>query len=143
MSKNWCLLHIRNGEIQNKSQVKKLFDQLRDGKWKIEIERHNKRTTNQNDYYWQMLSNYIQPALLNAGWQEIKTKEDAHEFVKELFLKIKMINETTGETMFRVKSTTELNTTDFNVYLEEIWQWASQYLMITIPAPNEQLTVDL
>ena len=89
-----------------------------------------------------MLTDYVQPALYSEGWREIKTKEDAHQFVADMFLKVKLINEETGEMRERIKSTTELTKEQFNVYLEEIWQWAAEYLSITIPAPNEQTLID-
>lgn len=138
MSKVWAILKKENGQIANKKVIRFLFEQLKDGKYQVEVFPHDKRSNPQNNYYWQMLSLYVQPALYNEGWQQIKTKEDAHVFVADLFLKVKMINETTGEVRERTKSTTELSKEEFNIYLSEIWQWAAEYLSTTIPAPNEQ-----
>lgn len=138
MSKAWAILKKENGEIANKKIIRALFDSLKDGKHLIEVSGADKRSNRQNNYYWMMLTQYLQPALYAEGWAHIKTKEDAHEFISDLFLKVKVINETTGEVKERVRSTTELNKEDFNVYLEEIWRWAAEYLSIAIPAPNEQ-----
>lgn len=52
-----------------------------------------------------------------------------------------MVNEETGEEKTRIRSTTELTKIEFNTYLEEIWQWAAEYLSITIPAPNERFVL--
>lgn len=133
------IFHIRDGQITNKSVVRKMFEALQEGRYKLTVEKSNKRSLNQNDYYWMILTDYVQPALYSEGWREIKTKDDAHDFVRSLFLKVKIINEVTGDTIERIKSTTELTTVQFNEYLEEIWQWSSEYLSIAIPSPNEQL----
>lgn len=143
MKKVFCFLRIENGQILNKEAVRKMFNELKDGRYKLEASQRNNRSTNQNDYYWLILTDYIQPALYDLGWQEVKTKEDAHEFCKEMFLKVTEINHQTGEERKRIKSTTELSTVEFGVYLEEIWQWAAAYLSISIPSPNESLKLDL
>lgn len=145
MSKDWCILKIRDGKIDNQTQVDKLFKQLKARKnadYTLEASKLNKRSNPQNNYYWQMLAEYIQPALYNEGWRNIKTKDDAHDFVKDLFLKTKIVNEVTGEVKERTKSTTELSKEEFNVYLEEIAQWSAEYLYLTIPSPGEQMNMD-
>lgn len=137
---NELILHKSNGAITNRAAVRKFFDTLPDGATVLKAEKKKKkRSLSQNDYYWLILTDYIQPALYGEGWRDIKTKEDAHDFVKELFLKEKIVNEVSGDTRTRIKSTTELSTVQFNEYLEEIWQWSAEYLMIEIPAPNTQL----
>lgn len=132
------ILHFNHGTLLNRTTGKKFFGQLH-GKYLIEAAKFNKRSNPQNSYYWLMLTMYVQPALYEAGWDNIKTKDDAHEFVAEMFLTVKMTNEKTGESKPRVRSTTELTKEEFNIYLEEIWRWAAEYLGITIPSPNEQL----
>lgn len=145
MSKVFTILHIRNGEIANPQALEKLYAALKekDGRYLLSADRKNKRTNNQNAYYWMILTDYIQPALYNEGWNNIKTKDDAHEFISDLFLKVKVINEVSGDSWTRTKSTSELSTVEFNLYLEEIWQWAAEYLNVNIPSPNEQLIFNL
>ncbi len=118
------------------------FKELKAGRYKATIAKAKQRSLQQNDYYWLILTEYVQPALYDAGWREIKSKHDAHEFTRSMFLKEKIVNEVTGEVIERTKSTTELTTIQFMEYLEEIWQWAAEYLSITIPAPNTQTTID-
>lgn len=142
MKKDFAIITIKDGIIQNRKALKELFT-VKDGKYKVELSKINKRSLNQNSYYWLMLTEYVQPGLYDQGWSHIKSKEDAHEFVADLFLKVKVVNEETGEMKERIKSTTELSKTDFNVYLEEIWQWAAEYLTITIPSPNQQMEIEL
>lgn len=139
MKKDFTIVRIIDGGIDNIKGIVNLFVGVPDGKYIVERSRYNKRSNQQNAYYWMILTDYIQPALYNEGWREIKDKEDAHAFVSNLFLKVKIVNEISGDTTERVKSTTELNKAQFNEYLEEIWQWAAEYLQITIPEPNQQL----
>jgi hypothetical protein len=134
-----AIIHIREGKITNNQVIAKLFHDATDGRYLVELKKRNHRTLNQNDYYWLIMTDYVQPGLYDAGWNTIKSKEDAHEFCKELFLKVKEENEKTGEVRTRIKSTTELTTIEFNTYLEEIWAWAAEYLNITIPSPNQKL----
>lgn len=141
MGKHFCILSISEGAIQNPKAIRTLVNSLKDGKYKIEISPLSTRSLSQNAYYWMMLTEYVQPALYDAGWRDIKNKEAAHEFVADLFLKVKLINEETGEMKERTRSTTELSKTEFNTYLEEIWQWAAEYLSVSIPAPNEQFVL--
>jgi hypothetical protein len=141
MAKYLCIARIEGGKIQNPKAVKTLFEALKDGKYKVEISPVNTRSLNQNHYYWLIMTDYVQPALYDAGWSDIKNKDAAHEFVKSLFLKTKFTNENSGEVVERIKSTAELTKTEFNEYLEDIWRWAAEYLSITIPAPNEQFAL--
>lgn len=141
MAKYLCILNLRDGKITNPKTIKTLVESLKDGKWKVEISTLDKRSLDQNSYYWLMLSDYVQPGLYEAGWSDIKTKEDAHIFVTKLFLTVKMVNEKTGEVTERVRSTTDLSKMEMSVYWEEIWQWSATYLGVVIPEPNQQFTL--
>lgn len=139
MSKTVTILQMSKGKVVNLKSFANFLISLKDGRHLIEASEVNKRSNNQNNYYWLMLTEYVQPALYEQGWGHIKNKEAAHEFVADLFLKVKEVNTQTGEMKERVRSTTELSKTEFNAYLEEIWQWAAEYLSINIPSPNQQL----
>lgn len=138
MNKVWCIIRKENGEIANKKIIRRLFDQLKDGRYLVSVERADKRSLSQNRYYWLMLTEYIQPALYDFGWEDIKTKENAHDYLCEKFLRVRIVNEATGEMRERTKSTTELTKEEFDVYLEDIWRWSAQELEVAIPGPNEQ-----
>lgn len=141
MSKHTVFIQMDSGKLINPKPLKTILSSLQDGKYKVDISTMNIRSLNQNSYYWLIITDYVQPALYNLGWSDIKTKEAAHEFVADLFLKQKQINEQTFEQKTRTRSTTELTKEEFNIYLEEIWRWAAEYLSISIPAPNEQFVL--
>jgi hypothetical protein len=82
------------------------------------------RSNNQNSYYWgvclEILSNHL-------GY----TADEMHEILKFKFLK------TVKADMEYIKSTTKLNTAEFEEYLTKIKQWAAAELNCYIPDPNE------
>lgn len=137
-----CIVEIGDdGLMVSIKPLEKLRKELKKGKYEVTFKHISKRSSQANRYYWHMLTYYVQPGLYNAGWSDIKTKEDAHIFVGKLFLTVKMVNENTGEIMERVRSTTDLSKMEMNAYWEEIWQWSAQYLGVVIPEPNSQFTL--
>lgn len=82
------------------------------------------RTLQENKYYWFMLE--------LIGNELGSSKDEMHQAFKLLFLK-KPIN----EKLFTVKSTSTLNTLEFEDYLENIRRFASLELNIYVPLPNE------
>ena len=136
-------IFIRIDDSKQWNNTKVLWDYLRtlgNGKYKITISKADKRSLQQNNYYWEILDEYVQPLLYELGWEHVKNKEAAHEFMCSLFLKVSDVNIQTGEMKERIRSTTELTKLEFSVYLEDIWRWSAE-LGVDIPSPNEQLTI--
>lgn len=131
------ILHIRNGEIANKSAVKKLFDQLQDGKYIIEINKHNKRSNPQNRYYWGLVVPMIKTGIKDMGTD--LTIEETHEFLKAKFNCSELRNEETGEVEMIPRSTTILTKLAFSEYIQNIQMFASEFLNIVIPDPGQQV----
>jgi hypothetical protein len=85
------------------------------------------RSNNQNGYYWAVIITGL------AGWLGWE-KEELHEALKARFLREPQDDHRLPD---KIKSTTELNTMEFETYLEEIRQWALNELDYLIPLPNE------
>jgi hypothetical protein len=65
--------------------------------------------------------------------------EEAHEFLKAKFLVRRITNHETGEALERVASTTELDTAQFNEYLDNVARsWRSS---VASWSPNRRSTV--
>lgn len=130
-----------DGEIVNKKAVRAAWDSVpANGRFLMTIEDKNKRSLPQNAYYWSCVVPMVKEGLRDAGYDEIKTEEDAHEVMKHLFLKQRVVNKETGEVVFELtRSTTSLTKELFNEYLESIWRWAAEFLNVVIPAPNTQM----
>jgi len=109
-------------------------------RFKITIEKlYRKRSTAQNAYRWGVIYPEMLKGFQDVGYNEIKTIDQVHNFVKLHFLKIEIRNEKTGEVWQTIRSTTELTTIEDNDLAEELRQFASEYLSIDIPEPNETM----
>ena len=107
----------------------------------ITIEKPKKKRSNpQNAFYYGVVIPIVQNALRDAGY--VMTNEATHDLIKLKFLKeVILSNEDTGEVIERVKSTTELSTSQFMDFVAEIRQFTNDYFGVDIPEPNENLTL--
>ena len=78
------------------------------------------RSNPQNKYYFGVIVDMISQETGNEP-------EETHELLKLKFLK------TMGK-----QNTTQLDTREFNLYIEKIQRWASITLNMVIPDPNEK-----
>ena len=133
----------RDGEIVNKKAVRAAWDSTPpNGRFVMKIEDKNKRSLPQNAYYWSCVVPLVKDGLRDAGYDEIKTEEDAHEVMKHLFLRQQIGSEKKGgEVLEFTRSTTHLTKETFGEYLESIWKWSAEFLGVTIPNPGEQVEI--
>lgn len=100
-----------------------------------------KRSNPQNAFYYGVIIPIVQNCLRDAGY--IMTNEATHDLIKLKFLKeVILTNEDTGEVVERVKSTTELSTSQFMDFVAEISIFTNEYFGVIIPSPNEDLTLN-
>ena len=85
---------------------------------------HKQRSNQQNRYYFGVVVPIIAECL---GYSINET----HEGLKDMFL-----CDRTGK-LPRIKSTTELSTVDWESYMSQVRQWASQFLVVYVPDPGE------
>lgn len=133
------LIYKKDGVIANQAQVEWTLNSLEDGRYRVAISAYKKRSLPQNKYYWAAMLPMVVEGLRHIGYSEVKTVDDAHEVVKVLFLKRKIYNENTGEEIEVPGSTAKLTTTEFNLLIDQVIQWAAEYLGLQIPLPNEPL----
>jgi hypothetical protein len=135
------IVSIVDHKIANPKVVRAAFDSLEDGRYMVKIEAFSKRSLAVNAYYWGVCVPMVKDGLKAMGFNEVRNNNDAHIVMKHLFLKRTITSEISGESIIVEVSTTELNKEAFNQFISDIWQWASTYLNIQIPQPNEQLTI--
>lgn len=132
------------GTISNEGKLtiinrERLLEWCRDCKGKnvlIKLSRRSaKRTLPQNAYYWSVVIGEITIRLRELGHQHL-SPETVHEMMKMKFNYEREINEATGEVLDIPKTTTVLNKLEFSEYIENIRQWAAQFLSINIPDPE-------
>lgn len=96
--------------------------------------RSKKRSTPQNSYYWGVVIPLVQHAINDLGNEF--SKEETHEFLKAKF-NYKEVEITEGHYIDVPQSTTKLDTTGFNEYIEKVQRFGSEMLNIYIPDPTK------
>lgn len=124
--------------IVNKNQVKQFFNELPTGRGLLKYERKDKRTNQMNRYLHGVLLHVVKDALRGAGWNQIKTIEDAKDFVKVKFLKYDLVNEETGEVVEMYRNTSDLTKLQFMELVQDVQIWLLDYFNIELPLPGEQ-----
>lgn len=109
----------------NPSKVREYLITLEGKRFDATIRKErSQRSTNQNNYYFgvvcKVLGDYF-------GYEP----DEMHEALKLKFLQIGPCDVPT------VKSTTKLNTSEFEDYLERIRRWAATEYSVVVPLPNE------
>ena len=98
------------------------------------------RSNNQNRYYWSVVVKLCRAGLIDVGYRV--SNEQTHDFLKSNFAVKELVNESTGEILTSIGSTTDMSTVDFMDYLDKISIWASEYLSVSIPEPEEQVELN-
>lgn len=94
-----------------------------------------KRSNNQNSFYWGVVVDMIMKRLNDLGHD--LTPEETHDFLKGRF-NFKEIEAVADHFIEVPRSTSRLDTLEFIEYIEKIQVWASTFLGLYIPEPNEQ-----
>jgi hypothetical protein len=131
--------YIQEGKITNPKVIKKHIDALPDGYYEMEVKGRNKRSLQQNAYYWGVVVSMVHEGMRDMG-NDVSIQE-THEFLKSRFNTKEVVNTTVGEVMAFPVSTTELNKEEFGQYIERVQQFAAEYLNIAIPNPGEQTAI--
>jgi hypothetical protein len=140
MKKDFAIVTIKDGIIQNRKALKDLFT-VKDGKYLVERSDANKRSNPQNRYYWGLVIPMIHNGIKEMGTE--LTFLETHEFLKARFNISDLVNEDTGETISLPLSTTRLNKSEFSDYVAKIQQFAAEFLNIIIPDPGQQMEIEL
>ena len=121
--------HIDKGRIKHETPEKfAVYLAKLEGK-RVEIivrKQKSQRSIDQNRAYWGIVIEILSDHL---GYD----KDEVHSAMKVKFAS--RIDEKTG--LIVVESTAKMNTVRFNKYYEDIQRWASEFLNVYIPDPNE------
>jgi hypothetical protein len=103
--------------------------------------RKKKRSNNQNAFYYGVVIPIMMDAFKNM-WGEYYSATEVHEALKAKYCFKEQINESTGEILQIPSSTTNFSTIEWELYIEKIRAFAFEWFNVTIPMPNEQITID-
>lgn len=99
-----------------------------------------KRSLSQNAFYWGAVLPAVHEMFTAAG--NDVSEPEVHEYLKEHVGKmVKGITGPDGRRSFVVRSSTELTTTEWETFMDQIRAWAAP-LGAEIPFPNEALKSD-
>jgi hypothetical protein len=136
---NEFIIRKAGSNWENVKAWKQHLESLPDGRYRVSIVRANRRSTQQNRYYWGLVIPILKQAFYDLGHD--LSAEDVHDFLKAKFNSKEIVNEETGEAISVPISTTNLNKEDFGIYIEEIQRFAAMFLNVNIPDPNTQLEI--
>lgn len=135
--------HVTEGKLtRNRNLITEAIASFEGKDVVIKIEKAKKKRSNsQNAYMWGVVIPLMREALKESG--HTMTNESVHELLKFRFLKESiLVNEETGECVERIKSTTELSTTQMMEYFMDIQKFALEYFGVNIPDPNEEIKLN-
>ena len=133
--KKTFLANIEDGEMTiEEPEALKKFVAKKSGRVFVTVQHMKKpRSNNQNKYYWGVVITLISE---HTG----EDPQDVHAFLGGKFLSQVIEISTKGQVTDSVSittSTTELSTTEFESYMKKSRSWASMFLSVFIPDPNE------
>jgi hypothetical protein len=134
---------VLNGKLEkNRDLLSEVIQSLEGKDIVIIIEKKKKKRSNpQNSYYFGVVIPLMKQGFYNSLGEHVGTDE-IHTFLKNRFLFKEIVNEQNAEIIKMPQSTTELSTIQFEEYLDKIREFASEFLSIQIPLPNQELTID-
>lgn len=116
---------FRSDKPEQASKKIEDFVKGKDDWFVVEIQKAKQvRSLKQNKYYWGVLVKIIAQ---HTGY----TSDETHQELARMFLSYK----NNGKTF--VKSTTKLNTGEFETYAEQCRTWAQSEMDCYVPLPNE------
>ena len=144
-----CVLTYQKSRIDMKIMIDKVggyfnlqslytfFRATTDGSYMISISKCRRgRTLNQNEWLWGCVYPILLEGLLDAGWN-FTSVEQVHEFFKKQMALDQVVNYDTGEIVELPKSTATMDTQQFSVYIDNLKEYAEEFLNVTIPDPQK------
>lgn len=133
------IVNISKRKIINMPELKEFFNKMKDGKHLLIVKDYRKRSLPQNAYYWGVMVPLIRRGLYDSGYDEVQTDEDAHEVIKHVHLKKRIVSKETGDVIDIAGSTAKLTIPEFNEFIERVCKWSAEWLNTYIPSPNEEM----
>lgn len=128
----------QGGQILDRNALANFWNAIPDGEWILQLQSRNIRSLKQAGYYWVAVVPAVRQGLQDAGYTEVRLNAQAHELLKQLFLKKEIVSAYTGEMLTTTGSTTELDTQEFENYIDQVVAWAAENLYLSIPPPQRK-----
>lgn len=126
--------------ITNRRRFEEDVRECKDCEVVITVRKWGRRSNQQNRYYWGVVVQEIKLRLKTLGHR--LTIEEVHNFLKEKFLPVHLLD---GEGTILATipgSTATMNKGEFSEYVDQVREWAAQTLEISIPDPGASNEID-
>lgn len=123
-------------KIKGENLFMMAFRGLKPGRYRADVFSTNKRSLSQNAYE-HVCFTLAQKGLYNAGYEEIKTMEQAKAWYKEQYLTIERPNVKTGELYKVVRRTRDLSKDETTEFIDMVRRDSLEYTGVYIPTPEE------
>ena len=136
--------NVVNGNLKrNREQIKKAIAEFEGKEVVISIDKAKKnRSNNQNSYYWGICIPLIQSGLKEATGEYFGSENIHYDILIKMFApSLEIVNKLTGQILSKQISSSEMTTIQFMEYVMEVQKWASEFLNIDIPDPNEEILI--
>lgn len=136
---------VVNGKINsNRNKLRQAVATFEGKDIIITIERkRKKRSNNQNAYYYGVVMPILQKGLYDATGEIRDTSSIHYQIILPLLApKREITNIHTGEIITENMTSSEMSTTEFCEFILNIQKWASEFLNIDVPSPDEDLTLN-
>jgi hypothetical protein len=136
--------NVLNGNLKrNRNLILNALESFEGQEVILTIQKARKSRTNpQNSFYWGVVLQLVQQGLKDATG-EFRTIENIHYniLLKMFSPENEIVNIETGECITEKITSSEMTTTQFAEYIMEIQKWSAEFLGISIPNPNEEITL--
>jgi hypothetical protein len=131
---------ITDGKVKELDRLRDFYKNLlnlRDGKYLIKIEKvFRQRSNNQNAFYWGPFLTDLKDLLYQEG-MAFANKHELHEWLKWTYNRKEIVNEKTGEVVEYPGSTTDLETYNFEAFMNLIRESMRDMYSYELIYPNE------
>jgi hypothetical protein len=135
--------NVLNGNLSNNRQaILEIINSFEGEEIELTFKKHRKRRSNPQNAYYHGVIIILFCEAIRTEWGELWSRDKAHEFLKGKFLFTERFCYETIETFKIPKSTTECTTMEFEDYLTQCREFLLEYLNVTAPLPNENITLE-
>jgi hypothetical protein len=134
--KEFTVTITEDHQIKGEGLLLKAYKNLKPGTYRNQLTSLNRRSLSQNAYL-HVVFTLCQRGLIDGGYSNIKSMEDAKDFYKELFLTVEHINEQTGEVYKVVRRTSDLSKEEMAEFIQRVIDHQLEWFGNYIPDSNE------
>ena len=144
MKKISIISSVQNGNLKrNRNLIKEAIKSFEGKEIEITIQKKKKLRSNpQNSFYWGVVLPILQEGLKDATG-EIRDFNSIHyQIIIPLLAPTRdVLNTETGQVITEHITSSEMTTSEFMDFIVSIQKWGADFLGITIPDPNEQVSL--